>query len=84
MSNTVQPDGEGDLAVQAQQLWSMLDDLAIENPDGYRKFIDKHLKEGRDAMRPPEPHMCVKTVVFVSLSAVLLCSFLLQLMVNSY
>jgi len=48
---------------QAQHIWSMLDDLAAQNPEAYRKFIDKHLTEGREAMRPPEPHMCVRTVI---------------------
>jgi len=48
---------------KAQHIWSMLDDLAAQNPEAYRKFIDKHLSEGKDAMRPPEPHMCVQTVL---------------------
>jgi len=48
---------------QAQHIWSMLDDLAAQNPEAYRKFIDKHLTEGKETMRPPEPHMCVRTVI---------------------
>lgn len=32
----------------------------------FRKFIEKTLKEGKEAMRPPEPHMCVKTQMKVS------------------
>ena len=48
---------------QAQHIWSMLDDLAAQNPEAYRKFIEKHLSEGREAMSPPEPHMCVRTVI---------------------
>jgi len=48
---------------QAQHIWSMLDDLSAQNPEAYRKFIEKHLAEGREAMRPPEPHMCVRTVI---------------------
>jgi len=48
---------------QAQHIWSMLDDLAAQNPEAYRKFIDKHLTEGKQAMSPPEPHMCVRTVI---------------------
>jgi len=53
----------GNVMKQAQHIWSMLDDLALRNPEGYRKFIDKHLTEGKEAMRPPEPHMCVRTVI---------------------
>jgi len=48
---------------QAQHIWSMLDDLSAQNPEAYRKFIDKHLTEGKEAMKPPEPHMCVQTVI---------------------
>ena len=53
----------GNMIKEAQHVWSMLDDLAAQNPEGYRKFIDKHLTEGKEAMRMPEPHMCVQTVV---------------------
>jgi len=52
-----------DMTKQAQHIWSMLDDLAAQNPEAYRKFIDKHVTEGKQAMSPPEPHMCVRTVV---------------------
>jgi len=48
---------------QAQHIWSMLDDLAAQNPEAYRKFVDKHLTEGRETMRLPAPHMCVRTVI---------------------
>jgi len=53
----------GNMMKQAQHIWSMLDDLAAQNPEGYRKFIDKHLTEGKEAIKPPEPHMCVRTVI---------------------
>jgi hypothetical protein len=33
-----------------------------------RKFIEKTLKEGKEAMKPPEPHMCVKTYIEVYFS----------------
>ncbi|RNA24184.1 PIH1 domain-containing 2, partial [Brachionus plicatilis] len=46
---------------QAQHIWSMLDDMATSNPQSYKNFIDKTLKEGREALKPPEAHMCVKT-----------------------
>lgn len=34
----------------------------------YKKFIDKHMKEGKEYMKPPEPHMCVMTMTTVSSS----------------
>ena len=51
---------------QAHHLWSMLDEMAANNPEGYRKFIDKNLKEGKEAMQPPKPNMCIQTTVTVS------------------
>ena len=52
-----------DTMTQAQHIWSMLDDMAIQNPDAYKKFIEKNLTEGKQALRPPEPHMCVRTTI---------------------
>lgn len=51
---------------QAENIWSMLDEMAINNPESYRKFIEKTISEGKEAMKPPEPHMCVKTRLTVS------------------
>ncbi|OWF46818.1 PIH1 domain-containing protein 2-like [Mizuhopecten yessoensis] len=46
---------------QAQHIWTMLDDMANSDPKSYKKFIDKHIKEGQEFMSPPTPHMCVQT-----------------------
>ncbi|KAL4228678.1 PIH1 domain-containing protein 2 [Mactra antiquata] len=46
---------------QAQQVWSMLDDMADNDPRAYRSFIDKQMAEKKEFMLPPEPHMCVQT-----------------------
>lgn len=48
---------------QAQNIWSMLDDMAQSDPQAYKKFIDKTLKEGKELMKPPEPHMCIRTCI---------------------
>ncbi len=56
-----------DMATQAQHIWKMLDDMADNNPAAYRKFIDKQLQDGRDQMKPPEPHMCVLAKQVVSM-----------------
>lgn len=58
--------GDSSMMNQAQQIWSMLDDMAQNDPQAYRKFIDKQLKEGREAMKPPEPNMCIQTRIIVS------------------
>lgn len=34
-------------------------------PQAYRKFTDKHMKEGKEYMKPAEPHMCVMTMITV-------------------
>ncbi|KAH3699174.1 PIH1 domain-containing protein 2-like [Dreissena polymorpha] len=46
---------------QAQQVWSMLDDMADNDPRAYKKFIDKQMAERKEFLSPAEPHMCVKT-----------------------
>ena len=51
---------------QAQQIWSMLDDMAENDPKAYRKFIDQQNAEQKKFMKPPEPHMCVQTSMIVS------------------
>jgi len=51
----------GDITKTAEQIWSMLDNMAADDPEGYKKFIDKQLKEGKEAMKPPVPHMCIQT-----------------------
>ncbi|KAJ8316580.1 hypothetical protein KUTeg_005870 [Tegillarca granosa] len=55
------------ISQQAQHIWTMLDEMAATNPESYKKFIDKHIKEGKEYMAPPKPHMCVKTVMYVSM-----------------
>lgn len=55
--------GLNDEAVQhqAHHLWTMLDEMSERDPASYRAFIDKHIKEGKEAMKPPAPHMSVST-----------------------
>ncbi|KAK6172273.1 hypothetical protein SNE40_015970 [Patella caerulea] len=48
---------------QAQNIWTMLDDMAANDPSSYKKFIEKHIKEGKEEMAPPKPHMCIRTVI---------------------
>lgn len=48
------------MSTQAQQIWAMLDDMAQNDPGAYRKFINKQMKEGKEFMAPPDPHMCVQ------------------------
>lgn len=54
------------MASKAQQIWAMLDDMAENDPAAYQKFIDQQMKEGRDNMTLPEPHMCVLVTMCVS------------------
>ncbi|XP_045207538.2 PIH1 domain-containing protein 2-like [Mercenaria mercenaria] len=46
---------------QAQQVWSMLDDMADNDPKAYKAFIDKQASERKEFMAPPESCMCVQT-----------------------
>ena len=60
----------GEMGRMANLIWETLDDMKLDNPDGYRQFMSRHLKEGFEAMSPPRPAMCIKTkVVGISSSA---------------
>ncbi|KAM8927385.1 PIH1 domain-containing protein 2 isoform 2-T2 [Pelodytes ibericus] len=54
---------QNDLLTQVNQFWSILDDLAENSPESYQKFIQKHMKEGKEFMTPPEPHLCLQTKI---------------------
>ncbi|XP_063284236.1 PIH1 domain-containing protein 2-like [Pelobates fuscus] len=41
----------------------MLDDMAENSPESYQKFIQRHMKEGKDSMAPPELHLCLQTKI---------------------
>ena len=56
---------------QAQHIWSMLDDMAENDPKAYRRFIEKQKAEQKEYMSPPEPHMCVRTQMIVSVHFIL-------------
>ncbi|KAM5132267.1 PIH1 domain-containing protein 2 [Mantella aurantiaca] len=60
MNSKVTPN---ELLSQVNQFWSMLDDMAENSPDSYQKFIQRHMKEGKDFMKPPEPFLCVQTKI---------------------
>ncbi|XP_072049253.1 PIH1 domain-containing protein 2-like [Amphiura filiformis] len=53
----------GDMHKQAQHLWAMLDELADSDPEAYKKFIEKNMKEGKEVMVPAKTYMCVKTKI---------------------
>ncbi|XP_008575822.1 PREDICTED: PIH1 domain-containing protein 2 [Galeopterus variegatus] len=49
------------LLTQVTQFWNLLDDLAESDPQGYEKFIQQQLKEGKQLCAAPEPQLCVQT-----------------------
>lgn len=50
---------------QAQHIWSMLDDMANNDPKAYKAFIDKQMQEKKEFSAPAEPHMCIQTTMVV-------------------
>jgi len=55
--------GSESLLNQAESMWKMLDDMAESDPDAYKKFIDKALKDGATSFKPPEPCFCISTIL---------------------
>ncbi|XP_043115212.1 PIH1 domain-containing protein 2 [Puntigrus tetrazona] len=48
---------------QVNQFWSMLDDMSQNNPEEYRTFIERQLREGAEFHSPPQPHACLRTAL---------------------
>lgn len=59
--------GQEEMMKQAQHIWAMLEDMSERDPAAYRAFIDKHIREGREVMKPPQPHMCIATKLLVGI-----------------
>ncbi|XP_016144228.1 PIH1 domain-containing protein 2-like [Sinocyclocheilus grahami] len=48
---------------QVNQFWSMLDNMSQNNPEEYRTFIERQLREGAEFHSPPQPHACIRTAL---------------------
>lgn len=53
------------LLTHISQFWSMLDDLAENDPERYRNFIQQELKDGKQLCADPEPQLCLQTKILV-------------------
>lgn len=60
---------------QASQIWSFLDDISRNDPAAYKRFIEKQMEERKEALAPPEPHMCVSTMSKHGLVYLNICSW---------
>ncbi|XP_075047102.1 PIH1 domain-containing protein 2 [Mixophyes fleayi] len=60
MDNKLTPN---ELLSHVNQFWSMLDDMAENSPESYQTFMQKHMKEGKELLVPPEPHLCLQTKI---------------------
>ncbi|XP_028320821.1 PIH1 domain-containing protein 2 [Gouania willdenowi] len=52
--------GEPGLLQQVSHFWSMLDDLCEKQPEVYRSFIEKQMKNGEELRKAPELHSSVR------------------------
>ncbi|CAH6866865.1 PIH1 domain-containing protein 2 [Phodopus roborovskii] len=51
------------LLTQISQFWNMLDDLAENDPERYKNFIEQELKDGKQLYVDPEPQLCLQTKI---------------------
>ncbi|NXH16236.1 PIHD2 protein, partial [Bucco capensis] len=49
------------LLARAAQLWSLLDEMAENDPQAYRRFLQQQRDEAERFCAPPEPHLCLRT-----------------------
>ncbi|GAA54049.1 hypothetical protein CLF_111999, partial [Clonorchis sinensis] len=52
--------GKSELFADAAAVWKMLDEMAVNDPVGYKAFIEKNLKEGRKTVSPPSTKFVIK------------------------
>ncbi|XP_062450594.1 PIH1 domain-containing protein 2 [Rhea pennata] len=50
----------GEMAAEAAQLWSLLDDLAESDPEAYGRLLRQERAEARRLCAPPQPRLCVR------------------------
>ncbi|KAM7399165.1 hypothetical protein PAMP_018452 [Pampus punctatissimus] len=70
--------GTEDVLQQVNQFWSMLDDLSQNDPEAYRKLIEKQMKEGAEYNSPPELDSCLCTEILEPVKGLLyinICSW---------
>lgn len=52
----------------------MLDDLAENDPERYKNFIEQELKDGKKLCVDPEPQFCLQTKILVGrIGAMMIC-----------
>ncbi|XP_057622730.1 PIH1 domain-containing protein 2 [Chionomys nivalis] len=51
------------LLTQISQFWNMLDDLAENDPERYKNFIEQELKDGKQLCVDPVPQLCLQTKI---------------------
>lgn len=52
--------------IHVNQFWSMLDDMAQNNPDEYKTFIERHMQASANCFSPPAPNSCLRALVQVN------------------
>ena len=59
------------LLSQAQNVWTMLDEMAEDSPEKYKEFMEKQRQEAKEYMKPPVPNMCIQTMLQVTCQSTL-------------
>ncbi|NXI34856.1 PIHD2 protein, partial [Galbula dea] len=51
---------DGAVLAKAAQLWSLLDEMAENEPQAYRRLLQQQRAEAERLCAPPEPHLCLR------------------------
>lgn len=51
----------GAALARVAQLWSLLDEMAENEPQAYRRLLRQQRAEAERLCAPPEPHLCLRT-----------------------
>ncbi|XP_060107002.1 PIH1 domain-containing protein 2 [Heteronotia binoei] len=52
-----------DMVEKASQVWAMLDDMAENSPESYRRFMQQQLNSAKQYYAPPEPYLCLEAQI---------------------
>ncbi|XP_062873143.1 PIH1 domain-containing protein 2 [Trichomycterus rosablanca] len=57
------PSSQSAAMEQVNNFWSILDDLAQNDPGAYKGFIERQMRDREEYFSPPQPHTCIRANV---------------------
>ncbi|KAF8565124.1 hypothetical protein P879_07691 [Paragonimus westermani] len=62
----MQTTAKSELLAEASTVWKMLDEMAQNDPIGYKNFIERQLREGKKSLSPPSVMFVIRATLKAS------------------